>query len=63
MGSTQNPPQVSSKSPLGDLLPSSAPRAHPFVHGLGLLDMHSSLLVHLVVVSRGREQAPVSVKF
>ena len=62
------PLQVSSKQPLDDLLPSSAPTAYPillrpFVHGLDLLDAHSSLLVHLVVVLRGRKQAPVSVKF
>ena len=62
------PPQVSSKSLLDDLLPSSAPTAypiilHPFAHDWDMLDKHSSLLVHLVVVSRGRKQAPASVKF
>ena len=68
MGSTQNTLQGASKSPLDDLMPSLAPTAypillHPFVHGLDLLDAHSSLLVHLVVVLRARKQAPVSVTF
>ena len=68
MGSTQNTPSSFATSPLDDLLPSLAPAAypillHPFVHGLDLLDVHSSLLVHFVVVLRGRKQAPVSVKF
>ena len=36
---------------------------HPFVHDLDLLDVHSSLLVQLVVVLRGRKQAPVSINF
>ena len=62
------PSQVSSESLLNDLPPSSAPTASPipfqsFAPSLDLLDELSSLLVHLVVVSRGRKQAPISSKF
>ena len=54
------PTQVSSESLLDDLPPSLAPTAspilfQPFAHGLDLLDELSSLLVHLVVVLRGRK--------
>ena len=43
--------------------PSWLPLPTPSIHGLDLLDTHSSLLVHFVVVSRGRKQASVSAKF
>ena len=60
--------QVLSKWPLDDLPPFWAPTAYPIllqpsVHGFDLLDTFSSLLVLLVVVSRGRKQAQVSAKF
>ena len=53
---------------LDDLLPSAAPTAYPillqpYVHGLDLINACSSLLVHLVVVLRGRKHAQVSAKF
>ena len=48
--------------------PPRLPQPHPsffqhFAHGLDLLDELSSLLVHLVVVLRGRKQALISAKF
>ena len=61
-------PKYPFKLPLDDLSPSVTPTdyqilLHPSVHGLDLLDTCSSLLVHLVVVSRGRKQAQVLAKF
>ena len=51
-----------------DSLPSLAPSAdpillHPPVHGLDLLDTHSSLLVHLVVVLTRRDRHKFQPKF
>ena len=62
------PCQVSSESLLDDLPPSLAPTAsrilfQPFARGFDLLDELSSLFHRLVVVLRGRKQAPIAAKF